>query len=208
MGKDSNHRYSPPKGCVTEGRVGSASPAKLVPLCGKVKCSVSHWKRAWLLRKVVGGGGRYLLFEPKFVYAFYMKQILHKVLMQSCWPGPNPLFQAFMQASNCKAKNLSFAFQRNENFDYFTPSRTLQQETANSLWTRHLSASCEPGLLRQKRTLNPTSLILLSTPQLCDTYSLFLLAACVAEWEWVLPLKERLWAVKQAWREASLHGTD
>lgn len=36
--------------------------------------------------------------------------------MQSLWPGPNPLFQASMQASNCKAKNHSLAFQCSETF--------------------------------------------------------------------------------------------
>jgi len=91
---------------------------------------------------------------PKFVYAFCMEQILHKILMQSLWPGPNPLFQASTQASNCKAENHSLAFQCDETF--FTSSRALQQgKTASNLQARHLSASCEPGLIRQKRALNP-----------------------------------------------------
>lgn len=63
--KDSNHPCSPSKGCVTKGRVSSASPAELVPLCRKVKCSVSrrkvkcsvsHRKWAQFLSKAIGSG--------------------------------------------------------------------------------------------------------------------------------------------------------
>lgn len=215
VGEDPNCRCSPHKGCVTEGRVGSASPAELVPRCGKVKCSVSHGKWAGFPRKAVGAGGWRLLFQPKFVYAFCMKQILHKILMQSLWPGPNPLFQASTWAPNCKAKNHSLAFQCNETF--FTSSRALQQgKTASLLRARHLSASYEPGLVRQKRTLNPIFLI----SQECSTTDWFIKRVCSSRQSMLKKRSElclchqrrgsrwRLRDVKPAWREASLHSAE
>lgn len=152
---------SPPKGRVTEGREGSASPAELVPLCGKVKCSVSHCKSAHFLRKVVGAEGDTCPSSQSLCMHLAWNKYCIKYWCNPANQAQTHCSKASLQASNCKAESPGLAFQCNENFNYFIPSRPLQQEkTTSSLRTRHLGACHKPGLLRKKRSLNPDFFIL------------------------------------------------